>query len=108
MNPKRKRLYLILIVVCILASAGVFLWGRNTTTPPPIAQTNPLQPTAPVAKIAPVLNPDGTYSAPAVFPANEKLDIQLLDSSAFKVLQTYQPAQLEAGDLGREDPFKNY
>lgn len=109
MDPRRKRLYIIIIIVCIVASIGVFLWSRNSSPKAELPTDNiPQQADTTPASQVPVMNADGSYTPPAVFPANDKLDTVLLDSSAYKVLEAYQPAQVGPAELGREDPFKNY
>lgn len=110
MDPKRKRLYIILIIGCIVVSVGVFLWGRGGGPAVPSASTpDPLLTSVPATiSAAPIINVDGTYSAPAVFPDNKTFDITVLDSSAFTILQPYQPATISPGELGRDDPFKIY
>src|SRR5437867_4371114 len=106
MDPKRKRLYIILLAGCIIASLAVFLWGRNSSTPG--SSSLPLANTPTSVQSAPITAADGTYIPPSVFPANKSLDMQVLSSSVFKTLQTYQPVNLNTGDLGRDNPFKNY
>jgi hypothetical protein len=113
MDPKRKRLYIILIIVCVVLSAGVLLWdklGSSSSTSEPAfdlavtpAATKSTAPEAAIKK-----NSNGVYPAPAVFPANKILDISVLDFSAFKVFSPYQPATISPGELGRDDPFKKY
>ncbi|MEO8065942.1 MAG: hypothetical protein ABI643_03795 [Candidatus Doudnabacteria bacterium] len=114
MDPKRKRLYIILIIACILISVGVFLWGRGGTSSPSAVTGVNNSPAVPTANLpsgssgAPALLADGTYSAPPVFPASIVLDTTVLNSGKFKLLQPYVPVVLVNGDLGRDDPFKSY
>ncbi|MEJ0021787.1 MAG: hypothetical protein WDN47_04410 [Candidatus Doudnabacteria bacterium] len=110
MDPKRKKLYIILIIACVVISIGVFLWGRGGSTPatPEANAPSPLNTTGNAAGLGPVLKPDGTYSAPAVFPESTKLDTSVLNLGTFTLLKVYPPATVSAGELGRDDPFKNY
>ena len=114
MDPKRKRLYIFLIIGCLIATAIVLLWGLGGSTPSlPPDVTNPSilntttqtqTPSQPVSVIPGQTN----YAAPAVFPANNNFDTSVLDLSQFKSLQQYQNIQIQPTDLGRDDPFKDY
>jgi hypothetical protein len=107
MDPKRKRIYIIMIVVCVLASIGVFWWGKKDTlpqSPQPTFMTNP----ATTAEAGGGGGPTGLHTAPAVFPASTILDTKVLDSTVFKILQSYPPSAVTPAELGRDDPFKNY
>lgn len=112
MDPKRKRLYFIIIGACILLSVIIWLWGSGGiqffSSSPPASPTTPSQTSNNSTFTAPVRGATGSYSAPTLFPANSKLDISVLDSSALKILYPYQQVLLGKDDLGREDPFKNY
>ena len=115
MDPKRKRLYIILIIGCLILSAGILMWNRLSNNsivlePATTLSVNPasVNPAVPAAATAVKKDSSGNYSAPVVFPANKTLDASVLDFSAFKILSSYQPAQVSPSELGREDPFKNY
>lgn len=105
MDPKRKRFYIILIIICLVFAAGILLWDKFYHPPVP---NEPLSAISSNTVPAAVGNSGGTYPVPAVFPANQKFDAQVLDSSAFKTLIPYQPASVSASELGRDDLFKSY
>lgn len=105
MDPKRKRLYIILIIACLVLAAGILLWSNFSSPAVPAAVSSAVS----SSTASPVVeSPDGTYPAPAVFPANQKFDAEVLDSSAFKTLAPYQAASVSASELGRDDLFKSY
>ncbi len=106
MDPKRKRIYLILLVLCVLATAGILLWGRSTPAPVVVAPTSNSN-AAPSAKSRSI-NLNATYAPPSVFPQSQTIDGSVLKSSDFTILQDFSPATLGTGELGRENPFKNY
>lgn len=108
MDPKRKRLYIILIICCLVLSVGIILWGRSTPTlPPEPAPSSSTQPSSNLPATA-THSLDQTYPVPAVFPANNQFDTQVLNASGFKALQPYQASSIVPGTLGRDDPFKSY
>ena len=116
MDPKKKKTYIIAIVICVVASIGILAWGKFSTptfTPPANlpTQNSPFL-TGTKDTPAPVVNTTTgvtTFSAPAVFPNSSTLDTGVLSSSPFQTLQSYQPASVNsATDLGRDDPFKSY
>ena len=111
MDSKRKLIYGIIIVVCLVASAAVLLWGRGSSVPAPdlnsdLTDTPAASAPAPVSAIHPGI--DGSYPAPAVFPKNTKLDTSLFESGQFRMLNDYDTVTLGQGELGRDDPFAKY
>lgn len=110
MDPKRKQLYIILIIICIVVSAAIFLWGRIGGGGSSAVSTIPVA----VTPALPAISATGVYTPPQVFPEIKQLDTAVLDSQEFKLLRPYAPIQLipptqiSPGDLGREDPFKNF
>ena len=110
MDPKRKRIYIIIILVCVSAAVGVVLFGRlggggGPSVAPGILSTPTNQSSA-----ADVVTGDAKsgFTAPAVFPINPNFDFSVLDSSSFKQLIPFTPVVSQPGELGRDDPFKNY
>jgi len=112
MDPKRKKIYIAIIVVCLLATVGIWVLKF------PLAPQAPSDSGKPATElpeeqgsVAAPSAPTGTesYTAPSVFPSNHKLDTTVLNSSVFQSLQPYQPATIAPTvDLGRDDPFKIY
>ncbi|OGE82892.1 MAG: hypothetical protein A3B10_02500 [Candidatus Doudnabacteria bacterium RIFCSPLOWO2_01_FULL_44_21] len=108
MDPRKKRIYIIIIVVCIFGTTAVLLWGGafvpsfSGTDQPAYLTPNQEQ------TLAPSASTDGSYSTPAVFPQNTKLDTSIFDSSAFKTLKSYTPVTISPSELGRENPFAKY
>lgn len=107
MDPKRKRLYLILLVLCILATAAILLWGRAKPVPMVVPPTTSGSSGTAGTK-ARAINPDATYPPPSVFPQSQTINSSVLKSSDFSILQDFNPATLITGELGRDNPFKNY
>lgn len=118
MDPKRKRIYIIIMVVCILLSAGLLLYngsgqsGNQVYTPPvlPIAGTDGSNSKSPAGSMSGNTSGDSKngYSVPTVFPLNTTFDLSVLTSSSFKQLKKYDAIELDPKLLGRDDPFKNY
>ncbi len=109
MDPKRKRIYLGVIIVCMIGIVVVILWGNSLLSfsgSAPTTTTTTSVTTAPNVTVK--QNTDGTYNPPAVFPANSKIDTSVLDSSQFKSLNAYQPVTVSSGELGRDDPFVKF
>ena len=111
MDPKRKRIYIIIIVVCVIASIGLLFagkfGGKGATPAVPVTQPNPAKTVQPTSSTVTGDSVKG-YSTPAVFPANANFDFSVLDSSNFKQLRSYNAVTNQPSDLGRDDPFKNY
>ena len=116
MDPKRRRIYIIIIVVCILGAGGVWLWsgsignsgssGANLSNLSP----SPLEPAPrPTTPPPTTVGPITSFSAPAVFPANTKLDTSILHTNTvFQTLRAAPALSLDPKELGRDDPFKPY
>jgi hypothetical protein len=106
MNPKKKRLYTILVILTLILAVGILAWSsmyspaEEGTTP-----TNTNKPNA-----SPVVtrsaSGDTTYTPPAVFPMNTSFDSSVL--AQIKIFQSFQPSKLNDGELGRQNPFNNY
>ncbi len=111
MDAKKKLIYGIIIGVCVLGSAAVLLWGTGGGSTPELTINNTpaVTPTRTQTNTQ-VVRPssDGTYPPPSVFPANNKLDTSLLNSSDFQVLKPYDALKLEQSEIGRNDPFAKY
>ena len=112
MDPKRKKIYIIIIIVCILGSAGVTFWG-GVGGPPAVPDDLAAGPDVLMG-----LGSDATldsaggsaqtgFSAPAVFPATNKFNTKVLESLEFKLLTPYSELN-PAGQLGRDNPFGSY
>jgi hypothetical protein len=109
MDPKRKRLYFIIIAICLLLAVVIFLWGGSLI--PSFGggeevPTNVTQTDATPRTTAP--GPDGSYPPPAVFPANTKLDVSVFESGQFTNLKVYNPVTIDPSELGRDDPYRDY
>ena len=119
-DPKRKKIYIVLIVVCILASAGVLIYGGVfsspktgtspvlTTIPTTTKTGTPTENTTTTATSSSGSARGGnvTYSAPAVFPVSSAIDSSVL--SSLEKFNQFQPVQIDSSMLGRENPFTNY
>ncbi|OGE87561.1 MAG: hypothetical protein A3J07_04975 [Candidatus Doudnabacteria bacterium RIFCSPLOWO2_02_FULL_49_13] len=110
MDPKRKRLYIIIITLCVLATVGILLWGRSSTPTVQFESPDTGKPaqTSTSSQPARSINPEAVYPPPPVFPQNQTIDISVLTSSNFTRLQGFQAVQLDQKELGRDNPFKKY
>jgi hypothetical protein len=112
MDPRRKKIYVILIVVCFGLSAGILLWTfvfNNPTTDPGSNQFTVPIPTAPRAASGNVVE---GFVAPSVFPSTSEFKSDVLGSNAYTQLKEYTPVDLVddegKSELGRTDPFMTY
>jgi flagellar basal body-associated protein FliL len=113
MDPKKKKIYIAIIVICFSLTGGILYWGffssggssSNVTLPPPVDQGTGFGGDASQQ----ATNPDGTtsYSTPSVFPDTTDFKTDVLDSDAYKKLVPYSAVDV-TGQLGRSDPFKNF
>ncbi|HTL39706.1 MAG TPA: hypothetical protein VL306_02750 [Methylomirabilota bacterium] len=113
MDPKKKKIYIIIISVCVIGSLGIFLWGQRAGVAPATSDTSLVNPNPTLqsgdAAASGAPSADGVYPPPAVFPNNTKLDTSIIDTnSKFKSLIPYTPAAVDPKELGRDDPFTNY
>lgn len=113
MDPKKKKIYIAIIVVCLVLT-GIILW-RGLSSPAPANVPAPLPKASAdlegedVKVLQKQVSSGGNYNPPSVFPQNTMLNTTVLNSSSFKSLQPYTPAQLDrATELGRENPFQDY
>lgn len=111
MDPKRKKIYLIALAVCVLALVGVLFWSKSstpstpaiTTTPSPIT-TSPATSRQPVSEVE--INTTGVYPVPMVFPQSRSFDSTALDD--LKAMKSFSALELEEGELGRTNPLADY
>jgi len=110
MDPKRKKIYIGLIVVCLVAS-GIILWsglrpsGSASDSNTPIVGVDPNAiPTG--SSIDSGVGGFTSMGIPAVFPASKEFKTTVLDSASFKKLRPYQ--NVDPNPLGRPDPFRSY
>ncbi|MBX4186928.1 MAG: hypothetical protein KW802_01560 [Candidatus Doudnabacteria bacterium] len=106
MDPRRKKIYIIIIVACLILSAGILGWtffsGNGTSSS--AGTTPPIFPDQFTDAGGSVSN---GFTAPAVFPANSSFGTDVLDSTSFKKLKPYKAVDV-TGQLGRPDPFRSY
>ena len=113
MDPKKKKIYIIVIAICLLMT-GVVLWqgffaGSSNAPSAPPANPNTVVLDESAASGLALPTQSQSFSPPNVFPQNSTLNTAVLNSTAFKSLQPYDPAKLDAAtELGRENPFQNY
>jgi len=116
MDPKKKKIYIAIIVVCVILTAIVLVFGLKGSSSPAAPQVpkSSLQASLDQAdqtaatRTSP-LKQSEVLPPPPVFPLNNTFNTAVLDSDKFKELQPYQPATIDpATELGRPDPFKTY
>ena len=112
MDPRRKKIYIIIIIVCFTLSAGLLFWtyflngGASTDTLTADQALPNIIPSDAVASQASG-DPSVGFRAPAVFPITDAFGKDILESPAFKKLKPYKAVDV-AGQLGRPDPFRSY
>jgi hypothetical protein len=102
MNPKKKKIYTILIIGTLVLSAAILGWsqfgvGSGPQFPDPGLSSGAL----PIQIIG---DGSSSFNAPAVFPSTNQFRTEVLGSNAFMKLRPYQPVNAD-GQLGRPDPF---
>lgn len=116
----KKKIYIIVIVVCLAVTAGVLYYGffSNPTTevPTDLAPTtinsdgNPTQARPSGGDVSNIPTAQGIveYPVPSVFPQDTSLDLSVYSSSKFSNLQDYTPLTVTPEEMGRENPFAPY
>jgi hypothetical protein len=110
MDPKRKKIYIGLIGVCLVASA-IILWSGFHSS------TGSVDSNTPVVGVDNSANPTDnsgidtgsgstTFGTPQIFPATKEFKTKVLESTGFKKLKPYQ--NVDPNPLGRPDPFRTY
>ncbi len=110
----KKKLYITIIAVCFLATAGIIYWGTKS---PGIPETG-LTPTSGVAPGStgtagtkntaaktPIFEERATYQPPRVFPSDTELDLSVFESDDFRKLNDYTPLTVGPEEIGRDNPF---
>jgi hypothetical protein len=109
MDPKRKRIYIIVIILCFTLSAGLLLWsnfsggGGGDVVDHSITQIPGSNTSAQTA----VADPITGFVIPRVFPNISTFDTDVLKSEDFIELEEYPKLDV-TGQLGRPDPFRSY
>lgn len=112
MDPKRKRIYIIIIVICAILSAGLLFWtyflsgGSDQTLIDAHASLGTPTTGSQVAAEASG-SPETGFLAPSVFPTTNAFGEEVLKSEAFTKLKPYTSVNV-SGQLGRPDPFRSY
>ena len=92
MNPKRKKIYIIIITTCVTLIVGIFLWDKLSV---------------PQVEVLSTIPPETSSGTRGIFPASTVFKTEVLESEAFRDLNKY-PALNVTGQIGREDPFRSY
>jgi hypothetical protein len=103
MDPKRKKIYLVALVICLILSGSVLLYSKFSTSPTVFSP--------PTSSATLGTEASGSISTgffpPAVFPDTEVLHTEIFDLDAFSQMQGYEPLDTQ-GQLRRPDPFTDY
>ncbi|OGE74067.1 MAG: hypothetical protein A3I07_01300 [Candidatus Doudnabacteria bacterium RIFCSPLOWO2_02_FULL_42_9] len=102
MDPKKRKIYIILIVVTILLSVGILVWSNLSGGSSPEADL-----ITPVTNSGRDNDATGSFQAPPVFPASKTFDSGVLQNPEYTQLRGYTPLDI-ANQLGRPDPFNRY
>ncbi|HEX5429486.1 MAG TPA: hypothetical protein VFX17_00185 [Patescibacteria group bacterium] len=110
MPANRNKLYITIIVICLLATGLVLYFGffKSSGGNGPIPESHPVSTdvtTTPDTTITTGSLDVVNLGAPAVFPQDTTFDWKLVDSDAFQTLKPLPP--LSQGPLGRDNPFTN-
>jgi hypothetical protein len=102
MDPRKKRIYIITIVVCFVLSAAILIWSRvDFSSSPSTTGTHALPVRAATGDVT------SGFQPPSVFPVTDAFRTEVVKGSDYSELQPYTPLDI-TNQLGRPDPFKNY
>jgi hypothetical protein len=115
----KKKIYIIVIVVCVLITAGVLYWSSQDPSaglPDNIAPINTdidrVDPASSGrssgANMLPAPEMTEDYTAPRVFPVDTQINLGVFDSSKYTSLTDYVPLTVQPEEVGRENPFISY
>jgi hypothetical protein len=116
----KKKIYIIIIVLCIAVSAGVIYYGffSSPSVEVPEATTSAAElEAARQAAQSGQSRSSGTlpdpetptvFPVPRVFPQDTSLDLSVYTSAKLRALQDYAPLTVTEGEVGRENPFAPY
>lgn len=110
----KQKIYIAIIIVCFLATAGVLYLGMSgggEVPVPVVTQNTASQDSAQSAGQVvslPSSNTPPVFATPSVFPQTTSINTGVFESSSYKALVDYQPLTISAEEIGREIPFQNY
>ncbi|HYE22797.1 MAG TPA: hypothetical protein VD998_04390, partial [Verrucomicrobiae bacterium] len=98
-EDKKKKVYIGIIIACVVGTIGVVFFmqsgGSVPVLPPddlPLVTDETAAPRTPTVTSTIGMDPMlVNYTAPAVFPADNKFNTTVLSSSAYQSLNDYQP-----------------
>jgi len=106
MDPRRQKIYIIVIVTCVVLSIVVIVWSKYSTPSVNVPSNQVI-----TARPTTAASASGDYAtgfkAPSVFPITDKFNTDVLTTPTFQSLQTYTPIGVVT-ELGRPDPFNKY
>jgi hypothetical protein len=110
-EQKKKKIYIAIIVVCMLITGYVLYSMNSSPSAAPVDQTaiTPIKTTPRAA--SPVLGGDPSvveFSAPPVFPADNKFFTQVFDSDEYTSLTDFDRLNVSPEEVNRDDPFADY
>lgn len=121
----RKKIYIIVIVLCLAVTAGVLYYGffsSPSVEPPPAATPTAadIEAARQAAGITGVGSASGSvaglpdpnepteFAPPRIFPQDTNLDLNVYGSARFNALQDYTPLTVAPEEVGRDNPFAPY
>lgn len=110
MDSKRKKIYIAVLVVCVILLVGVLFWSKSSTPEAPIltGSSAPVatQPTTTRPSSEVEINTDGVYPAPALFPQSKNFDASAIKD--LKLMKSINGLKLTEDELGRTNPLAEY
>jgi hypothetical protein len=115
----KKKIYIIIIVLCVAVSAGVIYYGffsspsaEAPTIVPPAAELEAARQASQSGQSrgGGLPDPDAptVFPVPRVFPQDTSLDLSVYNSAKLRALQDYAPLTVTEEELGRDNPFVPY
>jgi hypothetical protein len=114
----KKKIYIIVIVVCVAVTAGILYFGMSSpasedtathTGALQLSDTNPsIANVGSSSAEVPVPDAVTSYAPPIVFPSDTNLDLSVFQSSSFRNLVDYTPLTITEAEIGRDNPYLDY
>jgi hypothetical protein len=115
MTPKKRNIYIAIIVVCFMSTGAVLYFGLKSPVAPsgpqvanlPVSTSNNVNTNEPSANsgFSSTTGESVSFPSPIVFPRDNKFDWTLTDSQEFKSLVAVPVLVLDPAHVGRPNPF---
>jgi hypothetical protein len=115
MTPKKRKIYIVIIIVCFMSTGAVLYFGLRSPVAPsgsepinhPIDTQNNVNTieSPATSSFSSTTGESVSFPSPIVFPRDNKFDWTLTDSQEFKSLVAVPVLVLDPAHVGRPNPF---